>query len=96
MAASAESSRLDRSAERLSSALARLDAAVARKLETDRSQGAVSRQIEALQADRARLAGELDRSAERIATLEAANRDVARRLDLTMEAIRSVLKSYGA
>ncbi|WP_439573655.1 DUF4164 family protein [Phreatobacter sp.] len=96
MAVSAEPSRLDRSAERLSAALARLDAAVARKQEAERAQGAAARQIEAFQADRARLADELDRSAERIATLEAANRDVARRLDMTMEAIRSVLKSYGA
>lgn len=95
MAASAESSRLDRSAERLRSALARLDAAVARKVETERAQGAIAQQMAALQADRARLAEELDRSAERIASLEAANRDVARRLDVTMDAIRTVLKSSG-
>lgn len=68
---------------------------MARKLEAERAQGAVAQQIAALQADRSRLAEELDRSAERIASLEAANRDVARRLDVTMDAIRTVLKSSG-
>jgi L-lactate utilization protein LutB len=68
---------------------------VARKVETERAQGAIAQQMAALQADRARLAEELDRSAERIASLEAANRDVARRLDVTMDAIRTVLKSSG-
>jgi len=78
----------------LKTALAALETAVARKLENDRQQAVVHKQVEALQADRSRLAEDLDRSADRVAGLESANREVARRLDLTMDAIRGVLSRY--
>lgn len=92
----AESSRLDAAASRLSQALAALETAVLRRLEGDRSHVALIQQLEAAQADRARLAEEVDLSAERIAELEAVNRDVARRIDQTMDAIRGVLKAQDA
>lgn len=92
----ADPSRLDAAATRLATALAALEKAVTRRLENDRSQAVVDQQIEALQSDRARLAEDLDRSADRSASLEAVNREVARRLDTTMDAIRSVLARYEA
>lgn len=64
---------------------------MARRIEGDLNPDAATLQLNAAQADRTRLAEELDQSAERIAALEAANRDVAARLDQTMDAIRSVL-----
>ncbi len=79
---------------RLKTALSTLETAVARKLEADRQHVVLSKQIDALQADRSRLAEDLDRSADRVAGLESVNRDVARRLDLTMDAIRGVLSRY--
>ncbi|AVO44238.1 hypothetical protein C6569_03655 [Phreatobacter cathodiphilus] len=87
-------SRLETAASRLKTALAALETAVARKLENDRQHAVVHKQVEALQADRSRLAEDLDRSADRVAGLESVNREVARRLDLTMDAIRGVLARY--
>ena len=96
MGSTAGPSRLEASAFRLKSALAALETAVARKLEGDRSQGVVHKQIEALQTDRSRLAEDLDRAADRMANLESVNREVARRLDMTMDTIRGVLSKYEA
>lgn len=79
---------------RLKTALSTLETAVARKLEADRQHVVLGKQMDALQADRSRLAEDLDRSADRVAGLESVNRDVARRLDLTMDAIRGVLSRY--
>jgi chromosome segregation ATPase len=92
----ADHSHLEASAHRLKSALAALETAVARRIEGDRSHAALSLQLDAAQSDRARLAEELDRAAERIEGLESANREVAQRLDQTMDAIRSVLATQGA
>lgn len=94
MGPTGEPSRLEAAASRLTSALAALETAVARKLEADRGQAVVQKQIEALQADRARLAEDLDRAADRAAVLEQANREVARRLDVAMDTIRGVLARY--
>jgi len=79
---------------RLKTALSTLETAVARKLEADRQHVVLGKQMDAMQADRSRLAEDLDRSADRVAGLESVNRDVARRLDLTMDAIRGVLARY--
>lgn len=87
-------SRLEAAASRLKSALAALEVAVVRKIEVERQQAVVQKQVDSLQADRARLAEDLDRSADRVAGLESVNREVARRLDLTMDAIRGVLSRY--
>lgn len=86
--------RLELAASRLKTALAALETAVARKLEADRGSAVVQRQIDVLQTDRARLAEDLDRAADRVAGLESVNREVARRLDLTMDAIRGVLARH--
>lgn len=96
MGSTADLSSLEAAAFRLKSALSALETAVARKLESDRGQAVIQKQIEALQSDRARLAENLDREADRTAMLESVNREVARRLDLTMDAIRAVLARYEA
>ena len=48
-------------------------------------------EVQRLNADRAALAAELDRSEERVVRLRESNREVARRLVSAMETIRTVL-----
>ncbi len=96
MGSTADPSRLEAAAFRLKAALSALETAVARKLEADRGGAVTQKQIEALQQDRAQLADDLDRASERAHQLETVNREVARRLDLTMDAIRGVLANYEA
>jgi hypothetical protein len=76
---------------RLTQALDQLEAAVNRTLEMERSRAILSEQVHALDADRARLAADLDTQMARSRRLEAANRDVARRLDVAMDNIKLVL-----
>lgn len=76
---------------RLTQALDQLEAAVNRTLEMERSRAILSEQVHALDADRARLAADLDTQMARSRRLEAANRDVARRLDAAMDNIKLVL-----
>jgi hypothetical protein len=84
---------VEQAVRRLSAALDTLDAAVDRRLEIDRSRAILTEQLHALDADRARLAADLDVQVARVRSLEAANRDVAGRLDAAMENIRHVLES---
>jgi hypothetical protein len=83
---------IDTATKRLSEALDALDAAVERRLEVERSRAILTEQVHALDADRARLAAELDGQLARARRLESANRDIARRLDAAMENIRLVLE----
>jgi hypothetical protein len=83
---------IDTATKRLSEALDALDAAVERRLEVERSRTILTEQVHALDADRARLAAELDGQMARARRLESANRDIARRLDAAMENIRLVLE----
>jgi hypothetical protein len=80
---------------RLSLALDALDAASERRREADRAEEALSDRVHALDADRARLAGELDEAAARGRALEAANRGVAQRIDQVVATIRGVLETEG-
>jgi predicted nucleic acid-binding Zn-ribbon protein len=84
---------IETATRRLTQALDTLDAAVDRRMETDRGRTALAEQIHALDADRSKLAADLDTQTARARRLEAANRDVARRLDAAMENIRLVLES---
>ncbi|HEY4635961.1 MAG TPA: DUF4164 domain-containing protein [Rhodospirillales bacterium] len=83
---------IDTTTKRLSEALDALDAAVERRLEIERGRAILTEQVHALDADRARLAAELDGQMARARRLESANRDIARRLDAAMENIRLVLE----
>ena len=83
---------IDTATKRLGEALDALDAAVERRLEIERGRAILTEQVHALDADRARLAAELDGQMARARRLESANRDIARRLDAAMENIRLVLE----
>ena len=82
---------IEAAAKRLAQALDTLEAAVERRREADRGQSRLEDQVQALGADRSRLASELDAQAARLRKLESTNRDIARRLDTAMENIRQVL-----
>lgn len=82
---------IEAASRRLSSALDALDAAVERLADAERSHQGLNAQIHALDADRSRLAAELDAMAAQSKELETTNREVVRRLDSAIETIRSVL-----
>jgi hypothetical protein len=82
---------VDAAARRLTSALAALDAAVDRRIEIEHDRPKLAEQVHALDADRSRLAADLDNQIARTRRLEAANRDIAHRLDVAMQNIHSVL-----
>lgn len=86
-----DTSAIEAASRRLSSALDALDAAVERTVEIERGEQGLNAQIRALDADRSRLAAELDTMAAQARDLETANREVARRLDGAIETVRSVL-----
>ena len=84
---------IDAAIRRLTSALNELEAVVERRQENDRGQDSLAARIQALGADRSRLADELDMSMSRARSLEDANRNIAERIDGAIETIRAVLKS---
>ena len=84
---------IEAATRRMTTALDALDAAVERRLEADRGEVSLFAQLHALGVDRARLASELDAQTARSRRLETANRDIARRLDIAIENIRSVLEA---
>ena len=82
---------IDAATRRLALALDALDAALDRRLDADRSGAALGNQFQALGADRSRLASELDAITARSRQLEAANREIARRLDSAIDNVRAVI-----
>jgi predicted transcriptional regulator len=84
---------IESAVSRLVAALDELEAVVDRRQEHDRGQDNLAARIQALGADRSRLADELDHSLSRARTLEDANRNIAERIDGAIETIRTVLKS---
>ncbi len=84
---------IDSATRRLTQALDMLDAAVDRRIEIDRSRALLVEQNLALDADRSKLAADLDNETAKARRLEAANRDIAQRLDAAMENIRLVLEA---
>jgi len=82
---------IDRATSRLTQALEQLDAAVDRRIENDRGRKILTEQVHALDADRSKLAADLDIQLSRVRQLESANRDIARRLDAAMNNIQLVL-----
>ncbi|WP_292898067.1 MULTISPECIES: DUF4164 domain-containing protein [unclassified Nitratireductor] len=77
--------------ERLSKALSSLEDAVEARLERDRAVADSDAELQRMNADRARLAQEIDKSEARAKRLEEVNREVSRRLVTAMETIRAVL-----
>jgi hypothetical protein len=86
-------SAIDAATKRLAAALDALEAAVERRHDADKSESALSAQLHALGTDRSRLASELDAAAARARSLETTNRDIAQRLDVAIDTIRSVLEA---
>jgi len=76
---------------RLGRAMEALEGAVAARLEHDRDYMEAEAEVQRMNADRARLAQELDSSEARAERLENVNREVSRRLVAAMETIRAVL-----
>ena len=77
--------------ERLEKALNALEQAVDLRLDKEGDFAEAEEEVQRMNADRSRLAQELDQSEARAARLEAANREVSRRLVTAMETIRAVL-----
>ena len=88
-----EASTIESATRRLQSALEAIDGAVARRLERDQGQAALASQVHAFDADRARLAAELDHATARGRALEAVNREVAQRLDEAITTIRAIVSA---
>jgi hypothetical protein len=86
-----DQSAVDTAVRRLALALDALDAAVERRREADRSEEALANQVHVLGADRSKLAAALDGEAARSRRLEAANREIATRIDAAMASIQSVV-----
>jgi len=82
---------IDAATRRLMAALDALESAVERRREADRDEDELATRIQALGADRSRLADELDGSLVKSRKLERANREIAERLDAAIGTIRSVL-----
>jgi Domain of unknown function (DUF4164) len=89
--AMSEQSEIDLSVKRLALALDALDAAVERRQDADRSEEELANQLQTLGLDRTRLAEALDGETARSRQLEAANREIAQRLDTAIASIQAVL-----
>jgi ABC-type transporter Mla subunit MlaD len=89
--AEAPSADVEMATRRLMSALDSLESAVERRREADRDEDELASRIQALGADRSRLADELDGSLVKSRKLERANREIAEKLDAAIGTIRAVL-----
>jgi uncharacterized protein DUF4164 len=88
-----DASAIDAATKRLALALEALEAAVERRQEADGSQHALVEQVHVLGADRSQLASDLDAAVARSRSLETTNREIARRLDVAIDTIKSVLEA---
>jgi len=91
-----EQSAIDAAVKRLAMALDALDAAVERRVQSDRTEEALLGHVQALGLDRSRLADTLDGETARSRKLETANREIAQRLDIAIASIQSVLEGKEA
>ena len=82
---------IDAATRRLMAALDALEAAAERRRDADRDENELASRIQALGADRSRLADELDGSLVKTRRLERTNREIAERLDAAIGSIRAVL-----
>jgi septal ring factor EnvC (AmiA/AmiB activator) len=84
---------VDAATRRLMTALDALESAVERRREADRDENELASRIQALGADRSRLADELDNSLVKTRKLERTNREIADKLDAAIGTIRDVLEA---
>lgn len=76
---------------RLARAMEMLEQAVLARLEHEQDYAEAEAEVQRMNADRSKLASELDNSEGRAERLEEANKEVSRRLVTAMETIRAVL-----
>ena len=76
---------------RLDKAVALLEDAIDRQIEVRENYRDAEEEVQRMNSDRSRLAGELDTSEARAERLEDVNKEVSRRLVTAMETIRAVL-----
>lgn len=84
---------MDAALRRLDAALDALEAAVDRSATDSRQREVLENQLQAYGSDRSRLASDLERMRARSSDLEAANREVSRRLEHAADTIRTVLSA---
>lgn len=77
--------------DRMNRALKALEDSVEARAEQDGNYQEAEEEVQRLNADRSRLAAELDNSEAKAERLLAANKEVSRRLVTAMETIRAVL-----
>ncbi len=82
---------IEAATRRLMVALDALESAAERRREADRDENELASRIQALGADRSRLADELDGSLVKSRRLERTNREIAEKLDAAIGTIRAVL-----
>ena len=82
---------IDAATRRLMTALDALEAAAERRRDADRDENELASRIQALGADRSRLADELDGSLVKTRRLERTNREISEKLDAAIGTIRAVL-----
>ena len=82
---------IDAATRRLMLALDALEAAAERRRDADRDENELASRIQALGADRSRLADELDGSLVKTRRLERTNREISEKLDIAIGTIRAVL-----
>jgi hypothetical protein len=88
-----DASAIDAATKRLALALDALEAAVERRQDADQGQETIAAQLHALGADRSQLASDLDAAVARSRALETTNREIARRLEVAIDTIKSVLEA---
>ena len=84
---------IEAATRRLMAALDALESAVERRHEADRDEDELASRIQALGADRSRLADELDGSLVKTRKLERSSREIAEKLDAAIGTIRTVLEA---
>ncbi|RCK99986.1 MAG: hypothetical protein JSC189_001336 [Candidatus Tokpelaia sp. JSC189] len=83
---------LDQAFERIHRALNMLESTIENCLTTQGQFIEIEQEVQRMNADRSRLAQELDTSEARAERLELANKEVSRRLIIAMERIRTVIE----
>ena len=81
-----DASAIEAATRRLAAALDALEAALERRRSGDRGEDALAAQVHALGSD-------LDAATARSRKLEAANREIAQRLDVAIDSIRQVIEA---
>jgi Domain of unknown function (DUF4164) len=88
-----ESSAIETASKRLSLALEALEAAIDRRDVIGRDRETLAAQLQALGIDRSELACNLDAAVARSRSLEKTNREIARRLEVAIDTIRTVIEA---